>query len=130
MGRRRAPGFITTTNPERATMTLNAAALDASLAGLAQAFPYIALGSSASMQVGTRKAANWADTGNGVLSASSLAFTGLSASQPVTHVLLFSAATAGNPGGAIEIKAGDAAANAAGEYTLTSITLNQAEVTA
>lgn len=103
-------------------MALNEAAKDSALAGLAAAFPFIALSADGSTEVGSRQSAGWSDTGNGVLGATNKEFTGLAANQPVGHVLLYSASTAGTFGGSIPVT-GDATANAAGEYTVTSVTL-------
>jgi len=104
-------------------MTLNASALDAAMSGLSDAYPYVSLSNDGTTEVSTRVAANWADTGDGVISASNLAFTGLDANQAVSFVLLFSANTGGTSGGSISVT-GDNNANAAGEFTISGITIN------
>ena len=50
-----------------------------------------------------------------------MAFTGLTANQAVTHVSYWSASTGGTFYGSAALS-GDAAANAAGAYTVTSVT--------
>ncbi len=71
--------------------------------------------------VGTRVAVNGAVDADGDISWTNLAFTGLAANQPVSHVSYWSAATAGTFYGSAALS-GDTAANAAGEYTVTSVT--------
>jgi hypothetical protein len=95
---------------------------DVASEGISSAAPYIALGSDASTQVGTRQAASWNTSADGQITASNLSFTGLAANQSVSHVLLYSASTGGTLVGAIALT-GDSSANAAGEYTVTSVTV-------
>lgn len=107
-------------------MALNAAGLTSAAAGFASAYPYLSLHttgavtSSTSESAAARVAASWTNT-NGVLTASSRAFTGGAASGPVVRVGYWSAATAGTYGGGA-LLTGDQAFNAAGEYTVTSVT--------
>lgn len=72
--------------------------------------------------VGSRVASTGSVNGTtGAITWSSIAFTGLTANQSVTHVSYWSASTGGTFRGASAL-AGDAAANAAGNYTVTSVT--------
>ena len=70
--------------------------------------------------VGTRVAANGTVDGDGDITWSDVAFTGLSASQAVHSVGYWSASTSGTFYG-VSVLSGDAAANAAGEYSVTTI---------
>ena len=77
--------------------------------------------------VGTRVANTGSVDGDGDITWTNIAFTGLTANQAVTHVSYWSAAGTGNPatGGTFRGSAaltGDASANAAGAYTVSSIT--------
>lgn len=71
--------------------------------------------------VGSRVAVNGTVDGDGDITWSSVAFTGLTASQAVSHVSYWSASTSGTFYGSAALS-GDTAANAAGEYTVTSVT--------
>jgi hypothetical protein len=72
-------------------------------------------------QVGARVAVNGTVDADGDIAWTTVAFAGLPASTPVTHVSYWSAATAGtNYGGSATT--GDTTANAAGSYTLSSVT--------
>jgi hypothetical protein len=71
--------------------------------------------------VGTRVANTGAVDGDGDITWSTINFTGLTANQGVTHVTAWSAITGGTYRGQWALS-GDLAANAAGEYTVTSIT--------
>lgn len=72
--------------------------------------------------VGTRVTKTGSVNGTtGAITWSSIAFTGLSANQAVTYVSYWSASTAGTYGGSSALT-GDAAANAAGAYTVNTIT--------
>ena len=72
-------------------------------------------------QIGTRVAVNGSVDADGDITWSSVAFTGLAASQAVAEVSYWSASTAGTYYGG-SVLTGDATANAAGEYTVTSVT--------
>lgn len=71
--------------------------------------------------VGTRVASTGSVDGDGDITWSNIAFTGLTANQTVTHVSYWSASTGGTFRGASALT-GDTSANAAGEYTVPSIT--------
>jgi hypothetical protein len=71
--------------------------------------------------VGSRVAVNGTVDGDGDISWTNVAFTGLSANQAIGGVSYWSASSGGtNYGGSATT--GDATANSAGEYTLTSVT--------
>ena len=71
-----------------------------------------------------RKPANWgAVSGSGDFTATNIAFTGGAASGPATHVGLWSAVTGGTFYGYFPL-VGDQTFNAAGEYTVTSVSLD------
>jgi hypothetical protein len=67
-----------------------------------------------------RVAANWSAPSNGVVTSTNRAFTGGAASGPVTHIGYWSAATGGTFRGS-RVLTGDNTFNAAGEYTVTSV---------
>lgn len=72
----------------------------------------------------SRVAASWSVDADGDLTLSSAAaFTGAAASTAVTHVGLWSAATSGTFRGGFPLT-GDTTTNAAGEYTVTQVTIN------
>lgn len=107
-------------------MALNDAALVLAANAVDGAITFMQLHSAApdagytTNQVGSRVAVNGTVDADGDITWTNVAFTGLTASQAVSHVSYWSASTAGtNYGGAA--LTGDAAANAAGEYTVTSI---------
>jgi len=107
-------------------MAINAAGLTSASAGFATAYPYLSLhttgavSSSASESTAPRVAASWVNT-NGVLSITAKSFTGGAASGPVVRVGYWSAATAGTYGGG-SLLTGDQAFNAAGQYTVNTLT--------
>ena len=68
-----------------------------------------------------RVAVNGTVDGDGDITWSTVAFTGVAASGAVTHVSYWSAATGGTFYGSAALT-GDLTANAAGEYTVTSVT--------
>jgi hypothetical protein len=70
-----------------------------------------------------RVAAGWSAAANGDLSVSNKAFTGGAASGPCTHVGFWSAASGGTFYGS-QALTGDTSFNSAGEYTITSLTVN------
>lgn len=70
-----------------------------------------------------RVAAAWPAAATGDLVITNKAFTGGAASGPATHVGLWSAASAGTFYGYAALT-GDQTFNAAGEYTITSVTVN------
>ena len=73
--------------------------------------------------VGTRVAVNGAVDADGDITWSNVAFTGLTGGQTVAEVSYWSAATGGTYYGGHPLS-GDTTANAAGEYTVTSIAEN------
>ena len=71
--------------------------------------------------VGARVAVNGTVDADGDIAWANVAFTGLTANQAVAEVSYWSASSGGTYyGGAV--LSGDATANAAGEYTVTSVT--------
>lgn len=75
----------------------------------------------ATSAVGSRVAAAGTVDADGDITWTNLAFTGLTANQAVAAVSYWTAATGGsNRGGSV--LTGDTTANAAGEYTVTSVT--------
>lgn len=80
-------------------------------------------GAWATGAVGARVAVNCTVDADGDITWSSVAFTGLGASQAIGGVSYWGSLTGGtNYGGSAT--SGDATANSAGEYTLTSVTEN------
>jgi len=80
-------------------------------------------GSWGSGSVGSRVAVNGSVDADGDISWTNVAFTGLTANQAIGGVSYWSASSGGtNYGGSAT--SGDATANSAGEYTLTSVTEN------
>jgi hypothetical protein len=78
-------------------------------------------GSWGTNAVGTRVAVNGTVDADGDITWSNVAFTGLTANQAIGGVSYWSASSGGtNYGGSAT--SGDATANSAGEYTLTSVT--------
>ena len=108
-------------------MAVNAAFLQSGAAAQATAFPFLGLATATPDATGSnqsaaaRVAAGWA-TANGVLTATGKSFTGGAASGPCTHVTFWSAATAGTYGGS-QALTGDQTFNAAGQYTVNSVTI-------
>ena len=107
-------------------MAINAAGLTSASAGFIAAYPYLSLHTTGAVSVSTgessaaRLAASWVNT-SGVLSITSKAFTGGAASGACIRVGYWSAATAGTYGGG-SLLTGDQAFNAAGAYTVNSLT--------
>ena len=71
--------------------------------------------------VGTRVAVNGTVDADGDITWTNVAFTGLPANQAVSHVSYWSALTSGTFYGSAALS-GDTSANAAGAYTVTSVT--------
>lgn len=71
-------------------------------------------------QVGTRVAVNGTVDGDGDITWTNTAFTGLTANQAVAEVSYWSASSGGTYYGGTTLT-GDATANSAGEYTITSV---------
>ena len=110
-------------------MALNAASLivasNAAKAAMTHASLHTtgAVTSSTSESAAARVAISWTTDGSGNLTVGSTAFTGGAASGAVVRVGYWSASTAGTYYGG-SLLTGDAAFNAAGAYTVTSITEN------
>jgi hypothetical protein len=73
----------------------------------------------AGFEIGSRVAVNGSVDADGDISWSGVAFTGLGASATFWGVSYWSASSAGTCYGTLARSTGDAAANAAGEYTFT-----------
>jgi hypothetical protein len=71
--------------------------------------------------IGTRVAINGTVDADGDWTVTNVAFTGLTANQAVHSVGYFTASSSGTFYG-VTVLTGDATANSAGEYTVTSIT--------
>lgn len=103
------------------------AALQTAGNAIAAAYPYLSLhtsgtvSSSTSESTAARVAAAWSVSAAGVLTSTSKNFTGGAANGPVVRVGYWSASTGGTYGGGA-LLTGDQTFNAAGEYTVTSIT--------
>lgn len=110
-------------------MPLYDAALNAAANAVAAAYPYLALHTAdpgttgANQSAAARVAAGWGAASSGDITTTNKNFTGGAASGPATHVGIWSASTAGTCGGVFALT-GDQAFNAAGEYTLTTLTVN------
>lgn len=108
-------------------MALNDAALVVGANAIDAAITHFQLHSGArgaagtTNQIGTRVAVNGTVDGDGDITWTSTAFTGLTANQAVAEVSYWSAATAGTYYGGATLT-GDTTANAAGAYTVTSVT--------
>lgn len=107
-------------------MTLSDAALTTGATAIKNAISHFQLHSGApgaagtTNVVGSRVASSGTVDADGDITWSSIAFTGLSANQPVAFVSYWSASTGGTFQGSAALT-GDTTANAAGEYTVTSI---------
>jgi hypothetical protein len=109
-------------------MAFNNTALNVAGDAMAAAYPFISIHTSGTVADSTnestaaRVAAAWsAATNGGDITAGPLAFTGGAASGPAIRVGYWSAASGGTYGGG-SLLSGDQAFNAAGDYTVTSIT--------
>jgi len=108
-------------------MAFNDAALTVGANAIAAAYPYLSLHttgtvtSSTNESTAARVAAGWAVDADGDITTTAKSFTGGAASGPVVRVGYWSAATGGTYGGG-SLLTGDQAFNAAGEYTVDSIT--------
>ena len=107
-------------------MAMNSAGLTAAADGFKAAYPYLsihttgAVSSSTGESTAARVAAAWVNT-NGTLTSTNKSFTGGAASGPAIRVGYWSAATGGTYGGG-SLLTGDQTFNAAGAYTITSVT--------
>lgn len=108
---------------------LNDALLNIGANAMATAAPYLSLHTAVPNATGSnestaaRVAAGWAGAATGDLTITNKAFTGGAASGPCTYVGFWSASTAGTFYG-YQALTGDQTFNAAGEYTITSLTVN------
>jgi hypothetical protein len=108
-------------------MALNDAALVVAANAIDGVIHYMQLhsgargGSGTTNVVGSRVAVDASVDGDGDLTWVGVAFTGLPANQAVAEVSYWSASSGGTYYGGSALS-GDAAANAAGEYTVTSVT--------
>ena len=109
-------------------MPLNDALLNIGVNAMTAAATHLSLHSatpnaSGSNEIGTRVAASWGSASNGDFpTLTNKAFTGLPASGPVAAVGFWSASSAGTFYGYLPIT-GDTTANAAGAFTVTSISI-------
>lgn len=110
-------------------MPLNDAALNVGANSLKSAITHLSLhtalpdATGSNQSAAARKVAGWGTVATGDFSTTNIAFTGGAANGPVTHVGYWSAITAGTFYG-YEAITGDATFNSAGEYTLTSASIN------
>jgi hypothetical protein len=106
-------------------MALNDAGLVVAANAVDTAITHMQLHSSgtnpAANAVGTRVAVNGTVDADGDITWTNVAFTGLTASQAVAFVSYWSASTSGTSYGG-SVLTGDATANSAGEYTITTVT--------
>lgn len=108
-------------------MALNDAALVVGATAIKNAITHLQLHSSgtnpAANAVGSRVASVGVVDADGDIVWSNLAFTGLSANQPVASISYWSASSGGTAYGITAFGGGsDATANAAGEFTAVSVT--------
>lgn len=110
-------------------MAFNDTALNVAADAMAAAYPFISLHTAGTVADSTqestaaRVAANWGAAAGGDISCGPLNFTGGAADGPVVRVGYWSLASGGEYGGG-SLLTGDQAFNAAGEYTVNSITEN------
>lgn len=106
-------------------MALNDTALTTGATAIEAEITHMQLHSSgtdpATNAVGSRVAVSGSVDSDGDISWSNVAFTGLTADQPVSFVSYWTASTGGTSRGGSAL-IGDATANSAGEYTVTSVT--------
>lgn len=108
-------------------MALNTAGIQLGGVAIASGITHLAIHTAApdasgSNQATSARVASGLTSTAGVVSCSNKAFTGGAASGPATYVGFWSAITAGTFLGS-QILTGDQTFNAAGQYTLTSLTL-------
>lgn len=106
-------------------MTLNDAALTVGATAMKNAITHLQLHSSgtnpAANAVGARVAASGSVDGDGDITWTGVAFTGLTPGQAVASVSYWTAGSGGTNYG-IQTLTGDTTANSAGEFTITSLT--------
>lgn len=103
-----------------AALVLAANAVDGAITHM-QLYSAATNGAGTTNAVGSRVAVNGTVDADGDITWSTVAFTGLTANQAVHSVGYFSASTGGTFYGST-VLTGDATANAAGAYTVTSVT--------
>lgn len=110
-------------------MALNNTALNYMADEFTTRFPYLAIhtadpgATGINQSTASRQAANWSAAANGDVTATNIAFNDGGNGEAAAYVGYWSAATAGEFGGSRALT-GDAAFNAAGEYTVDSVTEN------
>lgn len=111
-------------------MALNDAALNVGANAIKAAITHVSLHTAAPNASGSnestagRQAVAWGTVATGDFSSTAaLNFTGATANGPITHVGYWSAGTAGTFYGS-QALTGDTTANSAGEYTVTTATIN------
>lgn len=108
-------------------MALSDAALVVGATAIKNAITHLQLhsaapgGSGTTGAVGSRVASTGTVDADGDITWSNISFTGLTANQTVAYVSYWSASTGGTFHGSGALS-GDTSANAAGEYTVTSVT--------
>jgi hypothetical protein len=103
-----------------AALVLAANAVDTAITHM-QLYSAATNGTGTTNAVGSRVAVNGTVDADGDITWTNTAFTGLTASQAVHSVGYFTASTGGTFYG-VTVLTGDATANSAGEYTVTSLT--------
>ena len=110
-------------------MPLNDTLLNIGANAMAAAATHLAIHTANPEPTGTnpatsaRVAASWGVAANGDLTITNKNFTGGAANGPATHVGFWSAITGGTFYGS-QALTGDQTFNSAGEYTITSLTVN------
>ena len=112
-------------------MALANAALNTAGTAWTAAYPYLsihtagAVTSSASESTAARVSAGWSVSASGVATATNKAFTGGAAGGPAIRVSYWSTATVGTGTfGGSSLLTGDQTFNAAGQYTVDTVTEN------
>jgi hypothetical protein len=105
-----------------AALVVGANAIDAAITH-AQLYSAATNAAGTTNAVGSRVAINGTVDGDGDITWTNIAFTGLTANQAVHSVGYWSASSAGTFYGST-VLTGDATANSAGEYTVTSLAEN------
>jgi hypothetical protein len=110
-------------------MPLNDTILNVGATSMATSMAFLALHTANPEPSGTnpatsaRVASGWGAAANGDLTTTNKNFTGGAANGPCTHVGFWSLATGGVFYGSVALT-GDQTFNSAGEYTITSLTVN------
>lgn len=109
-------------------MPLNTDGLQLAASAIASGITHLSLHtdtdtSSSANETTAARVADGATASNGTVTATNVTFTGGAASGPVRRVGYWSAATGGTFYGS-DLLTGDQAFNAAGEYTVTNVTIS------